>query len=597
MSRYFEHLIVLRAELAGVGLNGFLLATGDEHITEYPAAYAKRLEWLTGFKGSTASAVVLMDRAALFVDGRYTVAARDQVDGDCYQIAPVPHTGPGAWLAEHGRDGDRIGYDPRLHTRTFIDQIRSTLAISGVRLVPVATNPLDRLWLDQPGRPLTPIFVQPIEKAGRSSDDKRCAVADLLKARNLDASILVALDSIAWLLNIRASDVEFAPLAYAFGICWRDGSVDLFVDESKLSYTVLDHLGPGVRIFGYDEFYPALESMAGRRIAVDPDLSPIAVYQALAKGGAQVRDMADPTRMPKAIKNPVEIEGMKQAHLRDGAALTQFLHWLSGEAPKGRQTEMSAAERLAGFRRAEAGFHGLSFPTISAADANAALPHYEATAETDRPINPNSIYLVDSGGQYSGGTTDVTRTVAIGDVRKEIRDRFTRVLKGHIAIARLTFPAGTMGFRLDPFARRALWEVGLDYALGTGHGVGHFLNVHEGPAHMLATPRPGDAGIEAGMILSNEPGYYKEGDYGIRIENLVVAVPRDIPGAMRPMLGFETITIAPIDRMLIDTALLTDAELDWLNDYHATVLGSIGPLVPPDVRSWLEIQTSPIGRA
>lgn len=597
MSRYFEHLIALRAELAGVGLNGFLLATGDEHITEYPAAYAKRLEWLTGFKGSTASAAVLMDRAALFVDGRYTVAAREQVDGDCYQIAPVPHTGPGTWLAEHGRDGDRIGYDPRLHTRTSINQIMSTLAASGAELIPVATNPLDRLWLDQPGRPATPMFVQPIKKAGRSSEDKRCAVADLLRARNLDASILVTLDSIAWLLNIRASDVEFAPLAYAFGICWSDGSVDLFVNESKLSYAVLRHLGAGVRTFGYDDFYPALESMAGRRVAVDPDLSPIAVHQALAKGGAQVRDMADPTRMPKAIKNPVEIEGMKQAHLRDGAALTQFLHWLSGEAPKGRQTEMSAAERLAEFRHAAAGFHGLSFPTISAADANAALPHYDATAETDRPINPNSIYLVDSGGQYSGGTTDVTRTVAIGNVRKEIRDRFTRVLKGHIAIARLTFPAGTMGFRLDPFARRALWEAGLDYALGTGHGVGHFLNVHEGPAHMLAAPRPGDAGIEAGMILSNEPGYYKEGDYGIRIENLVVAVLRDIPGAMKPMLGFETITMAPIDRMLIDTALLTDAELDWLNDYHATVLGSIGPLVPPDVRSWLEVQTSPIGRA
>src|SRR3546814_68619 len=328
----------------------------------------------------------------------------------------------------------------------------------------------------------------------------------MLKACNLDASILVALDSIAWLLNIRASDVEFAPLAYAFGICWQDGEVDLFVDESKLSYAVLRHLGPGVRTFGYDEFYPTLENMPGRRIAVDPDLSPIAVYHALAKGGAQIHDVADPTRVPKAIMNPVEIEGMKQAHLRDGAALTQFLHWLAGEAPKGQQTEMSAAKRLAGFRRAAAGFHGMSFPAISAADANGALPHYEATAENDRQIHPNSIYLIDSGGQFPDGTTDVTRTVAIGDAREEVRDRFTRVLKGHIAIAQLTFPAGTMGIRLDPFARRALWEVGLDYALGTGHGVGHFLNVHEGPAHMLAAPRPGDAGIEAGMILSNEPG-------------------------------------------------------------------------------------------
>lgn len=596
-SRRHEHLAALREELAGIGLSGFLLATGDEHITEYPAAYAKRLQWLTGFRGTTGSATVLMDRAALFVDGRYTVAARGQVDGDCFQIASVPQTGPDTWLAEHGRNGDRIGYDPRLHSRTFMNQMTSILATSGVALVPVATNPIDRLWRDQPARPATPMFVQPLEKAGKNSEDKRLAAADQLKAASLDAAILVALDSIAWLLNIRARDVDFAPLAYAFAICWQDGGVDLFVDESQLSYTVLRHLGPAVRTFGYEDFYSALERMAGRRIAVDPDLSPIAVYHALAKGGAHVLDGADPTRRPKAIKNRVEIEGMRQAHLRDGAAVTCFLHWLSAEAPKEQQTELSAAARLAEFRREAAGFHGMSFPPISAADANAALPHYEATAESDRQIQSTSIYLIDSGGQFPDGTTDVTRTIAIGDARAEVRDRFTRVLKGHIAIARLTFPAGTMGYRLDPFARQALWEVGLDYALGTGHGVGHFLNVHEGPAHMLAAPRPGDAGIEAGMILSNEPGYYKEGDYGIRIENLVVAVEREIPGAMKPMLGFETITMAPIDPGLIDTALLTNAEIDWLNDYHATVLRTIGPLVPPDVRFWLERETAPIGRA
>jgi Xaa-Pro aminopeptidase len=597
MSIFCQRLAAVRAELMKLDLSGFVLATGDEHLTEYPAAYAKRFAWLTGFTGSTGSAVLLADRAALFVDGRYTAAARDQVDGDCYEIACVPQTSPGAWLRDQAGRGARIGYDARLFARNVVQTIALSLEGKDVTLVPVATNPLDALWVDQPPRPTSAIFIQPIERSGRTSSDKRSAIADWLGSTDLDAAILVALDSIAWLLNIRASDIDVAPLCYSFAISRSDKSVDFFVDDAKLSDEVRHSLGPAVRIHAYEAFYPALEAMEGQRVAVDPNLSPIAVYHALAKARAVVRDAPDPTQLPKAIKNAVEIEGMKQAHIRDGVAVTRFLHWLSIEAPKGEQSELSVTDQLAVFRGEAPGFHGVSFPPISAADASAALPHYGATADSNRPIRRDSIYLIDSGGQFPDGTTDVTRTVAIGHACAEVRDRFTRVLKGHIAIARLTFPAGTLGIRLDPIARLALWDVGLDYALGTGHGVGHFLNVHEGPAHILAAARPGDAGIEAGMILSNEPGFYKEGEYGIRIENLVVAVARDIPGAMKSMLGFETITMVPIDRTLVDAAMLTDAELGWLNDYHAKVFVIVGPLVPDDTRAWLAGQTAPILRA
>ena len=596
MTTLGDRLTDLRGELARLRLDGFMLATEDEHISEIPAPYAGRLAWLTGFTGSTASAVVLTNRAAMFVDGRYTAAVAEQVDGQDYSFETVPRSTPGAWLAGQAASGARIGYDPRLHTRTVLHDLERALAGTGVTLVPLTPNPVDALWTDQPARPATAAFIQPIEYAGKASAEKRRDVADWLTSIDADAVVLVALDSIAWLLNIRGDDIETAPLNYAFALCWRDGAADLFIDEAKLGDPVRDHLGESVRLAPYDDFYMVLEGLCAARVSVDPNMSPVAVYHALAKAKASVRDDRDPVQLAKAIKNDVEIEGMKQAHIRDGSALTRFLHWLSVEAPKGGQTELSAARKLTGFRQELSGFHSLSFDPISAADASGALPHYWPTPASDRPIRSDSIYLIDSGGQFPDGTTDVTRTVAIGAVREDVKDRFTRVLKGHIAIARVTFPAGTLGIRLDPLARLALWDVGLDYALGTGHGVGHFLNVHEGPAHMLAAPRPGDAGIEAGMILSNEPGYYKEGDYGIRIENLVVAVEREVEGAERKMLGFETITLAPIDRNLIDVRLLTEAEIDWLDGYHATVLERVGPLVPPDTRAWLADQTAPIPR-
>ena len=594
MTIFHERLIALRGELERQGLDGFMLATGDEHITEWPAAYAKRVAWLTGFTGSTGSVVVLADRASMFVDGRYPVAAREQVDNSDYGFETVPQTSIGLWLVQHAGKGARIGYDPRLYTRGALGAVEQALSGTEIALAPVGANPIDTLWTDQPSRPTTAIFRHPVVLSGRSSDDKRRDIADWLASVGADAVVLVALDSIAWLFNIRARDIDVAPLSYSFAICRRDGTADLFVDPAKLNDDMRAHLGNQIRLAPYEAFYPALEKLSGQCISVDPDLSPVAVYQALSRAGARVRDDRDPVQLPKAIKNPVEIVGMKQAHLRDGSALVRFLHWLSVEGPKGTLTELAAASRLTAFRRSLAGFHGVSFDPISASDAHGALPHYWPTSESNAPIRPDSIYLIDSGGQFPDGTTDVTRTVAIGAARVDVRDRFTRVLKGHIAIARATFPAGTLGIRLDPLARLPLWDVGLDYPLGTGHGVGHFLNVHEGPAHMLAAARPGDAGIEAGMILSNEPGYYKTGDYGIRIENLVVAVEREIEGAEKRMLGFETITLAPIDRKLIDLTLLTDAEIDWLDDYHGKVLNLVGPLVPPDTRTWLARQTAPI---
>lgn len=587
-----HRLIALRAELGRLGLDGFIIATGDEHITEFPAPYSRRLAWLTGFTGSTASIAVLADKAAIFVDARYTGSVRTQVDGADWSYQDVPRTSVGAWLAEHAA-GRRIGYDGRLYTRSALAAIAEKLA-DRVELVPLPVNPIDTLWSDQPALPTSSAFVHPIELAGKSSSDKRRDVSEWLAAIEADACVLVALDSIAWLFNIRASDIDIVPLNYSFAICHRDGTADLFVDPRKIDEQVRAHLGNSVRLRPYDDFYGALEAMPGTHVSVDPNLTPEAICTALEKGGARIRADRDPAVLPKAIKNPVEIEGMKQAHIRDGAALTRFLHWFSIEAPKGKLTELSAAARLNQYRRETDRYHSLSFEPISAADGNAAIPHYWPTPEADAPIRPHSIYLVDSGGQYLDGTTDVTRTVAVGQPRAEVRERFTRVLQGYIALQTIIFPTGTVGSRLDVVARIAMWAGGVDCSHGIGHGVGHFLNVHEGPAYFGPFARPGEAPIEAGMILSNEPGFYKPGDYGIRIENLMVAVERSVEGSDNRMLGFEAITIAPIDRNLINVDMLSDAEIDWLNGYHARVFKLLSPLMSAEEQAWLERETSSI---
>ena len=596
MSIIATRLSALRAQLAQDGLAGFVVPLTDEHMSEYVGEYAQRLAWLTGFGGSAGSAAVLASRAAMFTDGRYTVQVRQQVPGDLFEYQDVPATSAAQWLADHVEAGHRIGYDPWLHTKAWADGTARQLAAKGAELVAVPANPIDAVWTDRPRPSLAPIEVHDDLFAGRSHADKRAEIAGWLQARKADAVVIAALDSIAWLLNIRGRDVARTPVALAFAIVHADASVDLFTAPEKISDAVRAHLGGDVRVAPRDGFEPALHALAGKTVVVDPQGCVAAIFAAL--GSARVQEARDPCTLPRAIKNATEIAGTTAAHVRDGAALTRFLAWFDGEAPKGGLDEVSAAERLRQFRAETNSLEDLSFDTISAAGPNAALPHYRVSAETNLPITPGSIYLVDSGGQYRDGTTDVTRTIAVGTPSPEMRDRFTRVLKGHIALARALFPAGTRGVQLDALARQHLWMAGLDYAHGTGHGVGSYLSVHEGPQRIAAawSSQPGnDEPLQPGMILSNEPGYYKQGDYGIRIENLVLVERREVAGAEREMMGFRELTLAPIDRRLVDVTLLTADERAWWNDYHARVAAEIGPLLTDTAeQAWLREACAPL---
>jgi Xaa-Pro aminopeptidase len=591
-----QRLSELRAQLAQDGLAGFVVPLTDEHMSEYVGEYAQRLGWLTGFGGSAGSAAVLASRAAMFTDGRYTVQVRQQVPGDLFEYQDVPATSAAQWLAEHVEAGQRIGYDPWLHTKAWADGSAKLRKAKGAELVAVTANPIDAVWTDRPQPSLAPIEVHDDLFAGRSHADKRAEIAGWLQARHADAVVIAALDSIAWLLNIRGKDVARTPVALAFAIVHADASVDLFTAPEKITDAVRAHLGGDVRLHPRDGFEAALRAMAGKTVVVDPQGCVAAIFAAL--GTARVQEARDPCTLPRAIKNSTEIAGTTAAHVRDGAALTRFLAWFDGEAPKGGLDELSAAERLRQFRAETNSLEDLSFDTISAAGPNAALPHYRVSEETNLPISLDSIYLVDSGGQYRDGTTDVTRTIAVGTPSPEMRDRFTRVLKGHIALARALFPAGTKGVQLDALARQHLWMAGLDYAHGTGHGVGSYLSVHEGPQRIAAawSSQPGnDEPLQPGMILSNEPGYYKQGEYGIRIENLVLVERREVPGAEREMMGFRELTLAPIDRRLVDVNLLTPDERAWWNDYHARVAAEIGPLLTDAAeQAWLAEACAPL---
>ena len=599
MNTFESRLVALRKVLAEQGLDGFVVPLCDEHMSEYVGDYAKRLEWLTGFAGSAGTAVVLRDSAAMFVDGRYTLQVREQVDARFYAFEQVPAVSPAAWLARHAPDGARIGYDAWLHTRDWANAARRLLAPRGGELVAVAANPIDTIWTGQPAPSDAPAFVHPIEFAGVDASEKRAAVAGWLTDNACDAVVIAALDSVAWLFNIRGADVDRTPVALAFALVHADGTADLFIAPEKVTPDLVAHLGAGVRIAPRSAFEWALSGLGGKRVAVDPERSVAAIFQALDSAGATVVPLTDPVIVPKAIKNPVEIAGHRAAQARDGAALVRFLHWLEREAPAGDQTEISASDRLEGERRATNALIDLSFDTISGNGPNGAVVHYRAEAETCRTIAPNSVYLVDSGGQYRDGTTDVTRTVWLGPEAPPaaICDRFTRVLKGHIALARAVFPAGTSGSQLDVLARQFLWAAGLDYAHGTGHGVGSFLAVHEGPQRIAKAqgPQAGTAHpLLPGMIVSNEPGYYRAGEYGIRIENLVLVEPRTIDGAEGEFMGFATLTHAPIDRRLIDTGLLDAGERGWLNAYHAAVRTIVAPLLDTADRAWLDAATAPL---
>lgn len=592
-------LAALREELKRQSLDGFVVPISDEHMSEYVGAYAQRLQWLTGFNGSAGTAVVLLDEAAMFVDGRYTLQVRDQVDGRFYGYECVPESSPAAWLGEHARAGARIGFDPWLHGKAWVERTAGVLEAKGGELVAVTRNPVDAVWTDRPAPSLAPALVHGLAHAGVSSEEKRTAVAKWLTDRGLDAAVIAALDSIAWLLNIRGTDVERTPVALSFVLAHADGTADLFIAPDKVTPELRQHLGNAVRIASDADFVPALRALKAKKVAVDPDSAVQAVFGVLNDAGAQIVETRDPCVLPKATKNPVEQAGHRTAQARDGAALSRFLHWLSVEGPKGELTEIAAAERLHQLRRETGDLRGLSFDTISGSGPNGAVVHYRVSEETNRTLVPNSVYLVDSGGQYPDGTTDVTRTVWIGPdtAPAEIRDRFTRVLKGHIALARAVFPKGTAGHQLDALARFHLWQAGVDYAHGTGHGVGSFLSVHEGPQRIgKAAGGQGGTGQEllAGMILSNEPGYYKTGEYGIRIENLQLVEPREIAGAEGDYLGFETLTFAPIDRALVEPALLGADERAWWNAYHARILEVVGPRLDGTARSWLAEQCAPL---
>ncbi|HUD27474.1 MAG TPA: aminopeptidase P family protein [Novosphingobium sp.] len=604
MNTHEARLDALRKELKARGLDGFVIPISDEHMSEYVGAYAQRLEWLTGFGGSAGTAVVLTDpalvpSAAMFVDGRYTLQVREQVDGRLYAYESVPQASIAGWLAKHAPAKARIGYDAWLHGSKWARGVEQALAARGSVLVAVEGNPVDAVWQDQPAPSDAPAIVHADQYAGETSEAKRAAVSEWLEAEGLDATVITALDSIAWLLNIRGSDVDRTPVALSYAIARADGTADLFIAPGKVTEDLRRHLGNAVSIRPRDGFVAALRDLAGKRVAVDPERAVSAIFEELRKAHATVVEARDPTVLPKAIKNPVEQQGHRAAQARDAAAVSRFLHWLAVEAPKGEVTELSAAASLQSFRELDPSLRDLSFDTISGAGPNGASPHYRVSEETNLVLEPNSVYLVDSGGQYPDGTTDITRTVWVGPDAPgpEVKDRFTRVLKGHIALALAVFPKGTAGSQLDILARHALWQAGLDYAHGTGHGVGSFLSVHEGPQR-IAKSAGGQAGTDQplmpGMFLSNEPGYYKTGEYGIRIENLVLVEPRAIEGAEGEFYGFETLTHVPIERRLVDLALLTDTELAWWNAYHARVLEIVGPQFDGPARAWLEAQCAPL---
>lgn len=609
MLTYEARLQALREELAKRELGGFVVPISDEHMSEYVGDYAQRLAWLTGFGGSAGTAVVLAGTgytgkgAAIFTDGRYTVQVREQVDGALFDYEPVPENSPARWIAEHAPAGARIGYDAWLHGIGWAEAAAAVLGAKGIELVPLADNPIDAVWADRPAPSAAPAVPFEEALAGRNSADKRAALADWLKAEGHDATVIAALDSVAWLLNIRGADVANTPVALSYVIVRADGTADLFIAPEKVTPALAQHLGNAVTVRPRAEFQPALKELAGRRVALDPNHAVAGIFHALEAAGASVVRAPDPTVLAKAVKDPAEQAGHREAQARDGAAIVKFLRWIEENAPSGTIDELTAAAKLHAFRSEDPGLADTSFDTISAAGPHAALPHYKVDEASNIAIPPSSIYLCDSGGQYrspdGAGTTDITRTVWVGpgDPSPEMIDRNTRVLKGHIELARARFPAGTTGAQLDALARMHLWAAGMDYGHGTGHGVGSFLSVHEGPQR-IAKPGGAYAGTDtplaAGMILSNEPGYYRQGHYGIRIENLVLVVPAAIDGAEGEYLAFETLTFAPLDRRLVDKALLSAAEIAWIDGYHAEVRRKLAPRLEGADLAWLERETAPL---
>ncbi|OAN84339.1 X-Pro aminopeptidase [Jannaschia sp. EhC01] len=564
----------LRARLAGEGLDGFLVPRADAHQGEYVADCDARLAWLTGFTGSAGFAAVLPDVAGVFVDGRYRVQVKAQV-ADVFTPVDWPETRLEDWLIEKLPEGGSVGFDPWLHTVDEVTALEGALKGSGVALV-ASRNLVDAIWTDRPGPPAAPVEIFSDAIAGQSAAQKRTECAEALRSAGHGAAVLTQPDGICWLLNIRGSDIPRIPVVQANAILYDDGHVLLFLDERRLDPELMTHLGPDVRTADPASFTAALAGLMGT-VRLDQVTAPQAIADILRDAGVDIAPERDPTVLPKARKTAAEIDATTRAHLRDGVAMVRFLHWFDETAPRGTLTEIDVARQLEAFRVETGALKDISFDTIAGAGANGAIVHYRVTEDTNAPVIPGQLFLIDSGGQYEDGTTDITRTLPVGDPGVEARTCFTLVLQGMIAVHRARFPKGVAGMHLDALARAPLWATGRDYDHGTGHGVGVYLSVHEGPQGLS---RRSKFPLEPGMILSNEPGYYREGAFGIRIENLIHVV--EAPEGADPhrkMLALETLTFAPIDRRLIDAAMLSPAERDWLNRYHAQVLDKIAPLL------------------
>ncbi|MBE7246314.1 MAG: aminopeptidase P family protein [Actinomycetospora chiangmaiensis] len=587
-----ERIAALRAALREAGLDGFVVPRADEHQSEYVPANAERLTWLTGFTGSAGTALILADTAALIVDGRYTLQAPSQVDTGVVSVVPLSERTPEAWIAEHlGRD-KVLGYDPWLHTPDGVGRLERAVARAGGTLRALPENPIDACWAGRPKSPAGRVVPHPETLAGETAADKLARVRTALAADSCDALVISDPHNLAWAFNLRGGDIGHTPLALGYAILPREGRARLFLGSDDIDPALRAALEPIAEIAPRLDLDDGLAALAGARVRLDGATGAVALKERIETAGGTVDVGKDPITAMKAVKNAAEIAGTREAHRRDGASLVRFLAWLDGAAAAGDLTEIAAVEALEAFRAEGGDLRDISFPTISGSGPNGAIVHYRVTRETDRTVRPGELFLIDSGAQYPDGTTDITRTLAIGTPSPEMKDRYTRVLQGHVAIARAVFPKGTTGAQIDGFARAPLWQAGLDFDHGTGHGVGAFLSVHEGPQRIAKT---GAVALEPGMIVSNEPGYYATGRYGIRIENLVLVEPREIPGGERPMLGFETLTLTPYDRRLIEPSLLEPGERAWIDAYHARVREALAPLVNEATRTWLEQATAPLG--
>ena len=589
-------LAAFREELLRQNLTGFVIPRADQHQNEYVAPSEERLAWLTGFTGSAGLAIVLRQEAALFVDGRYTIQAAKQIDDKAWSVQSLIDPPPETWLASHIGPGDRLGFDPWLHTSSAAEKLGLACAKVGAELVAVETNPLDMVWTERPAPPLGAVAVHALEWAGADEATKLAQIVTEITARSADALVLSDSHAVAWTFNIRGADVSHTPLPLSYALVPKTGRPTIFIDARKLSNAARDHLEHSADVREPDALATSLAELAktGATIALDSATAADALTHLIEAHGGTASRGADPVALLKAVKNDTEIKGARTAHRRDAVALARFLAWVDREAPKRSLFEIDAVEALESFRRDTGALKDVSFPTIAGTGPNGAIVHYRVTRKTNRRIAPGDLLLIDSGAQFEDGTTDVTRTIAIGTPSPEMRDRFTRVLRGHIAIATAVFPDGTSGAQLDSFARQFLWRAGLDFGHGTGHGVGSYLSVHEGPARIS---KLGTVPLMRGMILSNEPGYYKTDAFGIRIENLELVVAKEIDGAEKPMNGFEALTLAPIDRRLVDVAQLSDDELRWLNDYHARVRREVRPLLDDEAtKVWLDAATEMLTR-